>query len=110
MGTLPHISTYSLKALDILLIIFFLFVLAILMIKTRILLASFIAFFPLIIYMVIRMIDRPDITFLSVFTVTYFIMGLTRYINGLQGGIVLDGLLLFTFFITMFSSLGNSKF
>lgn len=54
------------------------------------------AIIPLAIYMLIRVLDRPFIFFSGVFFVTYFIMGLTRYVPGLQGGFVVDGLLLVT--------------
>lgn len=109
MGLLTHISFIQRKSAFFLSIVFSLFVFSVLMIKSQIILALLLAFFPLFLYVVIRMINRPDVIFLTVFTLSYFIMGLTRYIPGLQGGIVLDVLLLFTLFVTLLSSLNNSK-
>lgn len=65
------------------------------------------SFLPLLIYLILQIVDKPLYGFLGIFVVNYFIMGLTRYIIGLPAGIVIDGLLFFTFLITL---LHNQKY
>jgi O-antigen ligase len=48
------------------------------------------------------MIERPLLSFLGLFMVNYFIMGLTRYIPGIPAGIVMDVLLLLTLTFVLF--------
>jgi len=59
---------------------------------------------PLVGYLLLRLLERPVLAFLGVFAVNYFIMGLTRYIPGIQGGIVMDGLVLLTLILILFRS------
>jgi hypothetical protein len=46
---------------------------------------------------------HPEWALLTAFIVNYFIMGLTRYISGMPGGIVMDVCILFTLLILLFS-------
>ncbi|OFX54479.1 MAG: hypothetical protein A2W86_03215 [Bacteroidetes bacterium GWD2_45_23] len=59
---------------------------------------------PLVLYLMFRLFERPSLAFLNVVVVSYFIIGLTRYIPALPAGIVVDGLLLLTLFIILFRS------
>ncbi|MCE5205386.1 MAG: O-antigen ligase family protein [Porphyromonadaceae bacterium] len=59
---------------------------------------------PLVVYLLFRLLERPWLAFLVVVTINYFIMGATRYIPNIPAGIVIDGLLLLTFFFTLFRS------
>ncbi|MDD4437868.1 MAG: O-antigen ligase family protein, partial [Tissierellia bacterium] len=58
----------------------------------------------LVLYLMFRLFERPSLAFLNVVVVSYFIIGLTRYIPALPAGIVMDGLLLLTLFFTLFRS------
>jgi len=62
---------------------------------------------PLIIYAIIQFVKEPIYALLGVFVANYFIMGITRYVSGLQGGIVIDGLLLATLFFLLLYNLKN---
>ena len=62
---------------------------------------------PLIIYGIIQFVKEPIYALLGVFIANYFIMGITRYVTGLQGGIVMDGLLLATLFFLLLYNLKN---
>ena len=65
------------------------------------------SFLPLIIYAIIQLVNEPTYALLGVFIANYFIMGVTRYVTGLQGGIVIDGLLLATLFFLLLYNLNN---
>lgn len=65
------------------------------------------SFSPLIIYAIIQFVKEPIYALLGVFVANYFIMGVTRYVTGLQGGIVIDGLLLATLFFILLNNLKN---
>ena len=60
---------------------------------------------PLIIIGLIQLVKEPIYALLSVFIVNYFVMGITRYIPGLQGGIVVDVFLLTTLLILLIYNL-----
>lgn len=62
---------------------------------------------PLIIYGIIQLVKDPIYALLGVFVANYFIMGITRYVTGLQGGIVMDGLLLAILFFLLLYNLKN---
>jgi len=62
---------------------------------------------PLIIYAIIQLVKEPIYALLGVFIANYFIMGVTRYVTELQGGIVIDGLLLITLFFLLLYNLKN---
>ncbi|MDD2250519.1 MAG: O-antigen ligase family protein [Candidatus Cloacimonetes bacterium] len=81
-----------------------LWLLSVLILKIGALPAMILAVTPLLIYLLIRLLEKPFLAFFGVFVVNYFIMGTTRYIPGLLGGIVMDGLLLLTLFFTLFRS------
>ncbi|MEA5129464.1 MAG: O-antigen ligase family protein [Proteiniphilum sp.] len=59
---------------------------------------------PLTAYLLICLLKRPALAFFGVIVVNYFIMGLIRYIPAIQGGVVIDGLLLFTLFLVLLRS------
>lgn len=63
---------------------------------------------PLIVYLVIRLLEYPLLSFFCVIVMNYFIMGLTRYVPGLQGGVVMDVLLFFTLFSLLLRSRDHS--
>lgn len=69
--------------------------------------AIVISLLPLIIYTIIQLVKEPIYALLGVFVANYFIMGITRYVTGLQGGIVMDGLLLATLFFLLLYNLKN---
>lgn len=98
----PDISAFARKSLLYVLIGFSLWILSVLILKTGQVEAMILAITPLIFYVLIRLLERPFLAFLGVFIVTYFIMGLSRYIPGLPGGIVVDGLLLMTLIFALF--------
>ncbi|MFA5650346.1 MAG: O-antigen ligase family protein [Proteiniphilum sp.] len=59
---------------------------------------------PFLLYLLLRILERPFLAFFMVIIVNYFIMGVTRYIPGLPGGIVMDALLLLTLFFALLRS------
>ena len=69
--------------------------------------AIVISLLPLIIYTIIQLVKEPIYALLGVFIANYFIMGVTRYVTGLLGGIVIDGLLLATLFFLLLYNLKN---
>jgi O-antigen ligase len=62
---------------------------------------------PLLIYVIIQLAKEPVYALIGVFVVNYFVMGITRYITGLQGGITIDGFLLVTLFLLLLYNLKN---
>jgi teichuronic acid biosynthesis protein TuaE len=66
-----------------------------------------ISFIPLLLFAVIQLVKVPIYALFCVFIVNYFIMGVLRYIPGLQGGMVIDGLLLVTIFILLIYCFAN---
>ncbi|MEG0500296.1 MAG: O-antigen ligase domain-containing protein, partial [Rikenellaceae bacterium] len=60
---------------------------------------------PLVIFLLIKVTGSPTETFMGVFVINYFLIGLNRYIPDLQAGIVLDGLLTVTVLILIFKSM-----
>lgn len=104
MGARPDISAFRGKYLLYVLIGFPLWILSVLILKTGWVPAMILAITPLVCYLLIRLLERPFLAFFCVFILTYFIMGLTRYISGLPGGIVVDGLLLLTLTFVLFRS------
>ena len=62
---------------------------------------------PLLIYAIIQFVKEPIYALLGVFVANYFIMGVTRYVTGLQGGVVIDGLLLATLLFLLLYNLKN---
>jgi teichuronic acid biosynthesis protein TuaE len=75
-----------------------------LILKVGVVLAFALAITPLTFYLLIRFLERPLLAFLCVIIVNYLIMGLTRYIQGIPGGIVMDGLLALTFLFVLLRS------
>ena len=69
--------------------------------------AIFSSLLPLLIYVIIQLVNEPHYGLFGVFIANYFIMGITRYITGLQGGIVIDGLLLATLLLLLIYHLNN---
>ena len=104
MGIRPYISAFLGKPLLYSLIGFSLWVLSVLILKRGLVSAMVLAVTPLAGYLLIRLLERPVLTFFGIITVNYFIMGLTRYIPGLPAGIVMDGLLLLTLIFILFRS------
>lgn len=66
--------------------------------------ATAVALLPLLLYLLIRFVEKPFYALLPLFVANYFVMGVTRYIPGLPGGIVMDGLLLVTFLMILLHS------
>lgn len=66
--------------------------------------AIVLAISPFLLYLLLRILERPFLAFFMVIIVNYFIMGVTRYIPGLPGGIVMDALLLLTLFFALLRS------
>lgn len=62
------------------------------------------AVLPFVFFLVFSSLKHPQTTLYGVFIATYFIMGVTRYVN-IPGGIVLDILVFFTFSIVLLQSL-----
>lgn len=62
---------------------------------------------PFLIFAVIQFVKEPIYALLGVFVANYLIMGVTRYVTGLQGGIVVDGLLLATLLFLLLYNLKN---
>lgn len=104
MSVRPDISVFRWKHLLYFLLGVSLWLLSVLILKIGALPAMILAVTPLLIYLLIRLLEKPFLAFFGVFVVNYFIMGTTRYIPGLLGGIVMDGLLLLTLFFTLFRS------
>ncbi len=52
---------------------------------------------PLVILAGIELAKNPLLAFLLLFIINYFIMGITRYVPGLMGGVVIDALVLLVF-------------
>ena len=55
-------------------------------------------------YLLLRLLEHPFLAFFMVVVVNYFIMGVTRYIPRLPGGIVVDTLLFLTLFFALLRS------
>jgi O-antigen ligase len=62
------------------------------------LLALIFSIIPFLVYLIIQFSEKPLYAFLGLFVVNYFVMGLTRYITDLPGGILIDGILFITLF------------
>lgn len=67
--------------------------------------ALFWAFTPILCFFLVYLLKNPEWAFHGVFIANYVIMGLTRYITGIPGGVVIDILLLLVFMITLFRGL-----
>lgn len=105
MGILTdNISVFRGKSLLYFLIGFSLWIFSVFVSKAELLPAMILAITPLACYLLIRLLKHPSLALLLVFTLTYFIMGLTRYIRGLPGGIIMDGLLFLVLFFTLLRS------
>ncbi len=72
-----------------------------LIISVNIAIAFFFALLPLGILYLVYLFKMPYLGLLSIFLINYFIMGMTRYVASLQGGIVMDGIIGLTFFILL---------
>lgn len=72
-----------------------------LIISVNIAIAFFFALLPLGILYLVYLFKMPYLGLLSIFLINYFIMGMTRYVSSLQGGIVMDGIIGLTFFILL---------
>jgi hypothetical protein len=65
---------------------------------------------PFLVYLIIHFSEKPLYAFLGLFVVNYFVMGLTRYVTGLPGGILIDALLFVTLFLViLFGSSSQSR-
>jgi len=90
------ISALGGKSLQYFLIISSLSLFLIIFLRIGLIPALVLSIAPLAGFLLIRMMERPFLSFLGLFIVNYFIMGLTRYIPWIPAGIVMDGLLLLT--------------
>jgi len=54
------------------------------------LLALIFSVIPFLVYLIIQFSEKPLYALLGLFVVNYFVMGLTRYITDLPGGILID--------------------
>lgn len=79
-------------------------VLSVLLLKVGIVPAIALVVAPFMLYLLIRMLERPFLAFFMVVVVNYFIMGVTRYIPGIPAGIMVDALLLLTLFFALLRS------
>jgi len=102
MSIRPYISILGGKPFLYFLIVSSLSLFLIIFLRTGLVPAMVLSFAPLTGYMLIRMIERPLLSFLGLFVVNYFIMGLTRYIPGIPAGIVMDAFLLLTLMFVLF--------
>lgn len=64
------------------------------------------AFCPLVFGLILILLRKPEWALLGVFVVNYFIMGLTRYMEGLSGGITMDICLFLILALLLFRKLG----
>lgn len=72
-----------------------------LILKAGIFPATLLVIIPFACYLLLLMLERPLFAFLVVIIVNYFIMGVLRYVPGIPGGIVMDGLLFLTLFFAL---------
>lgn len=79
-------------------------VLSVLLLKVGIIPTIALAVSPFVFYLLLRMLERPFLSFFMVVVVNYFIMGSIRYIPRIPGGIVMDVLLLLTLFFALLRS------
>ena len=56
---------------------------------------------PFLVYLIIHFSEKPLYAFFGLFVVNYFVMGLTRYVTGLPGGILIDALLFVTLLLVI---------
>lgn len=82
-----------------------LFLFTLLFLKAGIVPAILVSLFPILCYMFSFLLKKPEWALSGVFIINYFIMGLTRYIQSIPGGIVIDLCLLATLFILLFRNL-----
>lgn len=73
-----------------------LFLLYFLIMKKGVQVAILFASGPILVYVFLHFVKYPILPFILLFVTNYFIMGLTRYVHSLPGGIVIDVLLLLT--------------
>ena len=64
------------------------------------------SFLPLGIFLLSFPVRTPSWALLTVFVMNYFIMGLDRYVPGLSGGVVMDGLLCLILALLLIKSIG----
>lgn len=102
MSIRPYISILGGKPFLYFLIVSSLSLFLIIFLRIGLVPAMVLSIAPLAGYMLIRMIERPLLSFLGLFVVNYFIMGLTRYIPGIPAGIVMDAFLLLTLMFVLF--------
>ena len=107
MGLPDKISVHGGKTFLYTVILFSLVLFVFLLLRTGWIPALIFSISPLLIYVTIKLVKEPSYALFGVFVASYFIMGLTRYITGLQGGIVIDGLLLITILFILLYSLRN---
>ena len=91
-------SLYALLACGLIIFIFLFF-------KAGIFFALFWSILPLLIYALLLILKKPAWALCGVFVINYLIMGLTRYITGIPGGITIDIFLFLTLALTLFRGL-----
>lgn len=105
MGIINKISTSSLRVSLYVLLACGLFIFVFLFFKVGIEIAILWSTLPIAFCFLLLIIKSPDWALLGVFIANYLIMGLTRYVTGIQGGIVMDVFLLLTFALILFRGL-----
>ncbi|MGL4779421.1 MAG: O-antigen ligase family protein, partial [Bacteroidales bacterium] len=78
--------------------------------KYNLILSLVLAFVPALFYLLICVLNNPFLAFLGVNILNYFIMGIVRYIPSLQGGIIMDLTITFSFIVfVLYVNLNNRK-
>lgn len=91
----------GLKAGIAITLLLFLSLLAVLLLKAGVLYGLAFSVLPLLLGLLLLFMKKPLVAFYAVFVANYLIMGITRYVKGLPGGIAMDGLLLLLFAIIL---------
>lgn len=69
-----------------------------------------IAVFPLILYYLIFVVENPKWILITLFVLNYYILGMGRYVKSIPGGIMMDSLFLFTFFIIFITAVQKNRY
>ena len=99
------ISARGVKPLHLLLIGLSLGILAVLILQLGWIYSVIWALIPSFIYLFIRLLEKPSLGLFGLIIINYFIMGITRYVTNLQGGIVIDAFIVLIFAIIFIRTL-----
>lgn len=95
------IIVFERRFLSYALLLVFLSVFLFTLLKLHLIAAVAIALFPMLLYILIGMLGRPVLAFFVAFVINYFVMGLTRYVPAIKGGVLMDGILLLTLLFSL---------